>query len=127
MASGNIEINGLDYDTAFEETIGISLHLILEYETLDEALRSKVAASSDLVSQLTLQVTQLRQNIPVEIRKFVEEESNTFLKSLSDPITSDEEMKDLCVNYGVDWNNLEQSVKESTQILECSGQVRFFL
>lgn len=114
MASGNIQINGLEYDEAFKETI--------EYETLDESLRSKVASASELVAQLTLQVTQLRQRIPQEIRESVEEESNAFLKVLSDPITNDAEFKELCIGNGIDWNGLEQSVKESSQILECRSQ-----
>lgn len=97
--------------------------LIVEYEALDEVLRSKVSTASELVSQLTLQVTQLRKSVPQEIRDFVDEESNAFLKSLSEPINDDDDFKDLCISNGIDWNNLEQSVKESSQILDCRGRV----
>ena len=70
-------------------------------------------------------MTQLRQRIPLEIRQSVEKESTTFLESLSENNSNDDDMKQFPYSKSIEWNALEQSIHSSTQMLENSCQVRF--
>ncbi len=75
------------------------------------------------MSQLTLEVTQLRQKVPQQIRMFIQEESDAFIKSLSEPIADEEEVCELSISNDIDWNELEGLVMESAQILQNRSQV----
>lgn len=81
--------------------------------------------ASETVSQLTLEVTQLRQNVPQQIRHYIQEESDAFLQSLSEPMAEEEEVAETCIGKDLDWNDLQVCVKESAQILENRSQVYY--
>jgi hypothetical protein len=85
-----------------------------------------VSDASETVSHLTLEVTQLRQNVPQKIRQYIQEESDAFLKSLSEPMAEEEDVTETCIGNDLDWNDLEDCVKESAQILENRSQVYYY-
>ena len=53
-----------------------------EFEAFDESLRQKVQEAQDAVHQRTVQVTQLRKEVPLMIAEFQKEQGSKFMNIL---------------------------------------------